>query len=114
MAMRWTTALVEPPMAWSTVMALRKDSGLRIFCGRNRSRSSQDRTAFLPVSSAMRRRAAETAGAEAPVKGMRPRPTRMQAIVLAVPMTPHVPAWKSLSQSVRIYVAKEECRSTEA
>lgn len=85
-------ALVEPPMAWRTVMALRKDSRLRIWEGRRESSLLvAARTAFLPVSSAMRRRAADTAGALAPRRGMRPKAAVMQAMVLAVPMTPQVP-----------------------
>ena len=48
-------------------------------------------TAFAPVSSAIRSLADDTAGADAPLSGIIPRAAVIQAIVLAVPMTPHVP-----------------------
>ena len=53
-------------------------------------------TARRPVSSAMRRRAEDTAGAEAEHKGIRPRAAVKHAIVLAVPITPQVPDCVSL------------------
>lgn len=49
-------------------------------------------TAFAPVSSAILRRVDDTAGAEAPRSGMKPSAAVTQAIVLAVPITPQVPA----------------------
>lgn len=49
-------------------------------------------TAFAPVYSAIRSRVDETAGAEAPRRGISPNAAVMHAIVLAVPITPHVPA----------------------
>lgn len=61
--------LVEPPMAWRTVMALWKESGLRTVVrvrGELLDELVMDRaalTAFLPVSSATRRRVLDTAGA---------------------------------------------------
>ena len=71
-------------------MALRKDSLVSISCG-FRLLAAAD-TAFDPVSSAMRRRVDETAGAEAPRKGMKPKAAVTHAMVLAVPITPQVPA----------------------
>ena len=53
-------------------------------------------TALRPVASAMRRRADDTAGALAPFNGIKPRAAVRHAIVLAVPMTPHVPAYCTL------------------
>lgn len=92
-------AFVEPPMACRTVMALRKDSLVRRSCGLRFD--SATATAFEPVSSAMRRRDEETAGAEAPRRGMRPRAAVTQAIVDAVPMTPHVPPYILLVRVLR-------------
>jgi len=71
-------------------MAFKKDSLLSISWG-VRLFAATD-TAFAPVSSAIRRRVEETAGAEAPRRGMNPRAAVMHAMVLAVPMTPQVPA----------------------
>ena len=48
-------------------------------------------TATLPVSSAILLLSAETAGAEAPFDIIMPRASVISAIVLAVPITPHVP-----------------------
>ena len=48
-------------------------------------------TATLPVSSAILLRSAETAGAVAPFETIIPRASVIKAIVLAVPITPHVP-----------------------
>lgn len=79
-------------MACSTVMALRKDSRVSKACGLRESPAWIIETAVAPVCSAMRRRADETAGAEAPFNGIIPNATSMHAIVLAVPITPHVPA----------------------
>lgn len=53
-------------------------------------------TAFAPVSSAIRRREDDTAGAEAPFSGMSPNAAVIHAIVLAVPITPHVPPYRQV------------------
>ena len=76
-------------------MALRKDSRVRMLWGSRLEAAAAAATALAPVSSAMRIRAADTAGALAPLSGMRPSAAVMHAIVLAVPITPHVPifAW---------------------
>jgi hypothetical protein len=71
------------------MMAFRKDSFVSISCG-VRWLAATD-TAFAPVSSAIRRRVDETAGAEAPRSGMNPKAAVMHAMVLAVPITPQVP-----------------------
>lgn len=89
-AIKWTTAFVDPLMACRTVIAFRNDSFLRISCGVRFALATA--TAFAPVSSAIRRRAEETAGADAPRSGIKPRAAVIQAIVLAVPMTAQVPA----------------------
>ena len=72
-------------------MALMKDSRVRILVSVCLDVAAA--TALRPVSSPMRRRAEDTAGALAPRRGIKPRATVTQAIVLAVPMTPHVPAY---------------------
>lgn len=72
-------------------MALRNDDRVKRACGRREALLAA-KTALEPVASAMRSRALDTAGAVAPEKGIRPRATRRAAIVLDVPITPHVPA----------------------
>ncbi len=67
MASRCTTALVEPPMAWSTVMALTKDAVDRTSWGLSWVRASV--VASVPVCSAMRSRAADVAGGAGAVQG---------------------------------------------
>lgn len=64
---------------------------LRISCGFLAALATA--TAFAPVSSAIRSRADDTAGAVAPRRGIIPSAAVMQAMVLAVPMTPHVPIY---------------------
>jgi len=84
-------AFVEPPMAWRTMIAFRNDDLVSIVWGCRFLVRME--TALEPVSSAMRRREDDTAGAEAPMSGMRPNPAVTQAIVLAVPITPQVPPY---------------------
>lgn len=69
-------------MACRTVMALRKDSFERMVCGLREDRFAATDTAIAPVSSAIRIRAAETAGADAPPRGIKPRAAATQAMVL--------------------------------
>lgn len=95
-------------MACNTVMALMKDSLLRTSCGL--TLFSAHRTAIPPVSSAIRILAAETAAALAPFKGISPRAARMHAIVLAVPITPQVPAWAFVSNAVSCQKVSESYR----
>jgi hypothetical protein len=78
---------------------LRKDSLESISCGVRLAAATA--TAFAPVSSAILRRAEETAGAEAPRSGMNPNAAVIHAIVLAVPITPHVPAYGVLENRSR-------------
>ena len=93
-------------------MALRKDSLESTDWGRLCSTFDAAATAIAPVSSATRSLAEDTAGAEALLKGINPNAATTlgrivrkinvrcltfadqityQAIVLAVPITPHVP-----------------------
>ena len=81
--------LVEPPMASSTRIAFSNAAGVRI-----RSIVSLSRaicTACAPVCSAIRMRSAVTAGGDAPPGIVMPSASAMHAIVLAVPITEHVP-----------------------
>ena len=63
MAMRWMTALVEPPSAISTVTAFRNDARVTMSAGRISSQTSS--TMRRPQSEAMRGCAESTAGIEA-------------------------------------------------
>jgi hypothetical protein len=83
-------ALVEPPMASSTRSAFSIAFGVRICAGVTRERASA--TAVSPVASAARRRSAWTAGIAAVPGSAMPSVSARHAIVLAVPMTAHVPA----------------------
>ena len=88
-AVRWTIALVDPPMESSTLNAFSKALPLRILSGvsfrLNRS------TAAAPVRSATRTRSAVTAGGDALPGSAMPSASATQAIVLAVPITEQVP-----------------------
>ena len=90
MAVRWINALVEPPSASSTRNAFSTECSVMISDGRiGRSIS---RIANPPACSAARNRSACTAGMLAVPGGIMPNASAMQAIVLAVPITPQVPA----------------------
>jgi hypothetical protein len=71
------------------VMAFQNDSFVKISCGFLLDFAIA--TALAPVSSAIRSLADDTAGAVAPRSGIIPNAAVTQAIVLAVPITPHVP-----------------------
>lgn len=88
-------------------MALRNDSLVSIDCGDLWAAAAA--TAFEPVCSAILRRAEETAAADAPSKGISPRATVTQAMVLAVPITPHVPDWY-VSADYHCTEAQNYCR----
>jgi hypothetical protein len=80
------------------VIAFRNDSFDNISWGFLRAFATA--TAFAPVSSAIRSRAEDTAGADAPLRGIIPRAAVTHAIVLAVPITPQVPIYRgSICQS---------------
>ena len=81
--------LVLPPMASSTRIAFSKAFAVSTLSIVKPSRAIC--TACLPVSSATRRRSAVTAGGEAPPGTVIPSASAMQAMVLAVPITEHVP-----------------------
>ncbi len=90
MAVRWITALVEPPMASSTRSAFSTDFRFTIVSGVSLEPISF--TAAAPVASAARRRSACTAGMAAVPGRIMPSASARQAMVEAVPITAQVPA----------------------
>ena len=89
-AVRWTTAFVEPPIAINTRKAFSTDFSVISCDGRIGLPISA--TAARPVISAATRRSACTAGMAAVPGSDIPSVSAMQAIVLAVPITAQVPA----------------------
>ena len=101
-AVRWTSALVEPPIACSTVSALRKAALVMISLGRGPCFIAIS-AASLPVASATRRRSEWVAGMVPLVGRPMPSVSTMQPMVLAVPITMQVPlvgASRSLTVSM--------------
>ncbi len=90
MAVRWISALVEPPSESSTRSAFSTECSVMICEGRIGLAIRP--TARAPASSAARRRSACTAGMAAVPGGIMPSASAMQAMVDAVPITPQVPA----------------------
>ena len=88
-AARCTIAFVDPPTASSTRMAFSNDPIVKNPAGAKSLAAIS--TAKCPVASAMRRRSADTAGAQAPPASIKPSVSVISAIVLAVPITPQVP-----------------------
>ena len=105
-AVRWTTPFVDPPIADKTVNAF-----IKLFSFKNLEGfrfSLAILTDISPVFSAIRFLSADTAGAHALFGTINPSASVVIAIVLAVPMTPHVPtvgtSWlftSSISSSLR-------------
>ena len=89
-AVRWMTALVEPPIASTTRSAFSIDLALIMRSGVRFEPMS--RTAAAPVASAARSRSACTAGIAAVPGRIMPSASAAQAMVEAVPMTAQVPA----------------------
>ncbi len=83
-------ALVEPPIASITRSAFSTLSGVMMRSGVRPLRPIS--TAVAPEASAARRRSACTAGMAAVPGSIIPSVSAMAAIVLAVPITPQVPA----------------------
>jgi hypothetical protein len=77
-------------MACITTQALRTEAGVIRSLGRGEPPIAIS-VARLPLASAMRWRSAWVAGAVADIGSERPSASITQAIVLAVPITPHVP-----------------------
>ena len=89
MAMRWITALVDPPRAASTTDALWNDARLRNLPGAAPLRASS--TMRRPVVTACRSRSPDPESGVAPPGIISPSVAARQAMVEAVPMTMHVP-----------------------
>src|ERR1700687_1279273 len=89
-AVKWMSALVDPPIACNTVRALVNALGDITAPGAGPDCASA--TALAPEASARRRRSACTAGMVAAPGRLIPIASVMHAIVLAVPMTMQVPA----------------------
>src|SRR6202042_880327 len=83
------SALVEPPAARTTRSALVIERAVTILSGVSFSVAMA--IARAPVRSAIRRRSACTAGTAAAPGSIMPSASVAHAIVLAVPITPHVP-----------------------
>lgn len=102
MAMRWRTALVEPPVMLTTTMAFSKADRVRMSRGLI-SFSRRVRIA-LPASRHSCCLAAEIAGLEEEPGRVMPMDSMAVAIVLAVYMPPHAPgpgqAWRIMSKRV--------------
>ena len=84
-----TTAFVDPPRAMSTRTAFSKASRVRMRLGRRSSPTMA--TIRRPAASARRSRRESGAGMAAMPGRVRPRASVRAAIVLAVPITMHVP-----------------------
>ena len=122
MAVKCSTALVEPPIAISTRSAFSTDRGVTIRSGVRPLRAS--RIAARPVASAARSRSAWTAGIAALPGRIMPRASAIEAIVLAVPITAQVPAVvarlpsisriSSVSISPARYLAQKRRQSVQA
>lgn len=84
MAHRWITALVEPPTAIISTMALRMDSRVRIFRAVSPDRTIS--TIRSPLRRALRSRSLKNAGISAPPGRHMPSASAMQHMLLAVPM----------------------------
>ena len=89
-AVRCTIALVDPPIASSTLSAFSTDAVVTMRSGVRPSAASA--TARAPVASPARNRSAWTAGIAAVPGSVMPSVSAMQAMVLAVPITAQVPA----------------------
>ena len=94
MAMRWTTALVEHPVAMATTAALRKADGVSTRSGVKSSQIIS--TIRRPQSDAIRLWCESTAGTEDAPGIVRPRASAMAIIVEAVPMVMQVPAERAI------------------
>ena len=90
-AAKCTIPLVDPPIDCNTVNALRKASFVITLSGVGPF-SFAILTAWAPVCSAWRKRSARTAGMHAPPGNIMPNASPTIAMVLAVPITPQVPA----------------------
>jgi hypothetical protein len=98
MAIRWTTALVEPPRARTTVTALSKAASVRSSRGRRSSRTIS--TMRRPLAVASRGWPESAAGIEEAPGRVRPRASTAAAMVDAVPMVMQVPKERAMPSSI--------------
>ena len=97
-AIRWTMALVEPPMAISVVTAFSKAARVAIRDGRTSCQTIS--TARRPQATARRECADWTAGMDAAPGKMKPSASTTQAIVAAVPIVMHTPGERAMPSSI--------------
>ena len=118
MAMRWTTALVEPPIAPLTRMAFSKAS--RVSTLESRRSSAAMATMRRPTAWARTLRRESTAGIAALVGSAMPSASTIEAIVEAVPMVMQCPAerdWpasasmKSSTLISPLFTCSESCQT---
>ena len=102
-ASRWTTALVDPPIAPLTMIAFSKDWRVRIFDIRRSSRTIS--TMRRPAIRASTLRRESTAGIAALVGRPIPSASTIDAIVDAVPMVMQWPAERDMQLSASIMSA---------
>ena len=96
-AMRWITALVEPPMAWSVRIAFSNAS--RVMMSEGRVPAATRSMIWDPARSATWRRRESTAGIAALPLGAMPSASVMQAIVDAVPIGEQCPKLRHMPDS---------------
>ena len=112
MAIRWRTALVDPPRAMVTAMAF-SNASLVITCrGRMPARSSA--TTDRPDSKASSSRRRSTAGADAPPGRDMPRASATAAMVLAVNIPAHDPSVGQALCSMRLSSSSERASTAWA
>ena len=98
MAIRWMTALVDPPMAMSTVMAFSSAARVMMRDGRRSSRTIS--TMRRPLISAMARRRESGAGTLAQPGRVMPSASAWLVMVEAVPITVQWPALRAMHPSI--------------
>ncbi len=103
-ALRWTTALVEPPRAWRTVIAFLIEASLSTSVGRGPALARS--TAARPAVSAIRAWRASAAGIAAAPGNVKPSVSASEAIVDAVPMVEQWPAERTMTSSRRRWSAR--------
>ena len=100
MAMRWSTALVEPPVAATAEMAFSTDS--RVMMSRGRTLRSSRSMTIRPASKAVSALAPSMAGTTLAPGGLMPRKSSAVAMVLAVNWPPQAPAPGQAAFSISI------------
>ena len=98
MAMRWMMALVEPPIAMWTRIALSKEAGERIRAGVRSSHTIS--TMRRPAAAHIRGWFESTAGIEDAPGSARPSASAIAIMVAAVPITMQVPKEREMPLSI--------------